>query len=168
MVQRAHAMPDKCAQIVRLDVLLHYMQRDRFAVGAFHDECKAACSAGLLMALGVSGLFHDARDVPQVYRVGRCGDEPECYDDKQSPAAKKNEGVRTGSVRERELMVTLRWCLASMRAGFAKSGAGISYQRQDFTYVTRAIFTKSYADGHETATALPRRPISFSSASGID
>ena len=69
VVQRAHAMPDKCAQIVRLDVLLNYMQRDRFAVGGFHDERKAACSAGLLIALGISGLFQDARNVPQVYGV---------------------------------------------------------------------------------------------------
>ena len=71
VVQRAHAMPDQCAQSVCLDVPLHDTQWDRFAVGAFHDECKAACSAGLLVMLGVSGVFHDPGDVAQVYRVRR-------------------------------------------------------------------------------------------------
>ena len=89
VVQRAHAMPDQCAQSVRLDMPLHDTQRDRFAVGAFHDECKAACSAGLLVTLGIGGLFHDPRDVPQVYRVRWCADEPERYDDEQSPRHQK-------------------------------------------------------------------------------
>ena len=73
------------------------------------------------MALGVSGLFQDARDVPQVYGISRSTNEPKCRGDEQRPAAKEGERNKD---RDRERAeghdnLTCGNVLASIRAGLA-------------------------------------------------
>ena len=124
MVQRAHAMPDKCAQIIRLDVLLTTCSGSDLPSESFTMSAKLLVPPGSLWCL-VSVAFSTTPATCRKFTesVGAV-DEPKCCDDEQSPAPKKNEGSKS---RQRKRAVAHDDCLR--RLAPASLGNGESRSR---------------------------------------